>query len=153
MEESAALKFRQATLEDALAIRALTRAAYAQWVPLIGREPLPMAADYELAIRTNRFDLLEHGGELVALLETIPRSDHLWVENLAVAPSRHGQGLGRRMLRLAEDVANSLGQCEIKLVTAMEFTGNVDFYLRAGFEVEREEPFKGCVAVYLRKSV
>ena len=33
---------RRATPRDAEAVRALTRAAYAKWVPLIGREPRPM---------------------------------------------------------------------------------------------------------------
>ena len=48
---------RTATKEDVFAIRALIRDAYAKWVPLIGREPLPMTADYALAVRTHRFDL------------------------------------------------------------------------------------------------
>lgn len=36
---------RTALPEDAIAIRALVRAAYARWVPVIGREPRPMQAD------------------------------------------------------------------------------------------------------------
>jgi hypothetical protein len=34
-------ELRQGMATDAPAIRALTRAAYAKWVPLIGREPKP----------------------------------------------------------------------------------------------------------------
>ena len=48
---------------DAAAIRDLTRAAYAKWIPVIGREPMPMIADYDEAVRRHRFDLLEAGGE------------------------------------------------------------------------------------------
>ena len=33
------VELRQAMATDAAAIRELTRAAYAKWVPLIGREP------------------------------------------------------------------------------------------------------------------
>ena len=37
------IEIRPAVLKDAAGIRALTRAAYAKWVALIGREPLPDA--------------------------------------------------------------------------------------------------------------
>lgn len=144
---------RAATKEDVPRIEALVKAAYAKWVPVIGREPVPMTADYGLAVRTHRFDLLERDGALVALVETIPRADHLWIENLAVSPAHHGQGLGRRMLRHAEDVARTLGHPTVRLATNQAFAGNVAFYRRAGFVVEREEPFRGGVGVYLAKTL
>ena len=49
------------------AVRALTRLAYAKWVPLVGREPTPATADYERIVREDPVDLLLHDGELVAL--------------------------------------------------------------------------------------
>lgn len=142
---------RLATKEDVPAILALTREAYAKWVPLIGREPLPMIVDYTVAVRTHRFDLMEREGRLIALIETILRPDHLWVENIAVSPKHHGQGIGQRLLAHAEHVGRALGHTEIKLLTNQAFTGNVDFYRRRGFAIEREEPFMGGVVVYLRK--
>ena len=57
---------RTAAPADAAAIRDLTRAAYAKWVPVIGREPKPMGPDYEAAVREHRFDLLHVAGELAA---------------------------------------------------------------------------------------
>jgi len=110
-----------------------------------------MTADYTLAVRTRRFDLLEREGQLIALIETILYPDHLWVENLAVSPKHQGQGLGQRMMAHAECIGRMLGHTEIKLVTSPAFTGNVDFYRRRGFAIEREEPFRGGVAVYLHK--
>lgn len=144
---------RPATKEDVPAIRALTRDAYAKWVHRIGREPVPMTADYALAVRTHRYDLLERAGEIVALVETMLHPDHLWVENLAVLPAHHRQGLGRYMLAQAETVARSLGHTQIRLLTNRDFTGNVGFYQRAGFVIEREEAFKGGIAVHLRKAL
>ncbi len=144
---------RPATKADVPAIRALVRAAYAKWVPVIGREPVPMTADYARAVRLHRFDLMERDGALAALVETIPRADHLWVENLAVSPDHHGRGLGRAMLRRAEAVARELGHTAIKLGTNQAFAGNVEFYRRAGFVIEREEPFRGGVGVYFTKAL
>lgn len=48
-EAMQALQLRRATAADAANVRALARAAYAKWVPLIGREPIPMTADYDRA--------------------------------------------------------------------------------------------------------
>ncbi len=104
-------------------------------------------------MRLHRFDLLERDGGLVALVETIPRADHLWIENLAVSPEHHGQGLGRVMLRRAEAAARELGHTTIKLGTNQAFAGNVAFYLRAGFVVEREEPFRGGIGLYFTKTL
>jgi hypothetical protein len=42
-------ELRQATPADAAAIRRLTRAAYAKWIPASGREPKPMTVDYSVA--------------------------------------------------------------------------------------------------------
>ena len=87
---------------DVADIRALTRAAYAKWVPLIGREPLPMIADYERAVLEHRIDLLFAGAQLSGLIETAIKKDHLFIVNVAVAPSRQGRGYGRRLLGQAE---------------------------------------------------
>jgi hypothetical protein len=57
-------ELRRATIAEAPAIRALTRQAYAKWVPLIGREPKPMGADYVQAVQKHRIDLLYIGSEL-----------------------------------------------------------------------------------------
>ncbi|HTS92615.1 MAG TPA: hypothetical protein VMG55_11480 [Stellaceae bacterium] len=44
-----AVTVRRGREGDAEAIRALTREAYAKWVDVIGREPLPMQIDYSTA--------------------------------------------------------------------------------------------------------
>ena len=92
------VELRQAKAMDAAAIRDLTRQAYARWVPLIGREPKPMTADYDEAVARHRFDLPHVDGVLAALIETICEPDHLLVENVAVSPSFQGRGLGRRLM-------------------------------------------------------
>ena len=102
------ITLRQAVASDAAAIRALTREAYAAWVKLIGREPMPMTVDYEDAVRRHRFDLLYRDGDLVGLIETVAETDHLLIENVAVLPAAQGQGLGRRLLAHAEALAKQV---------------------------------------------
>lgn len=135
------MRLRRAGPADAQAVGALTRAAYAKWVPLIGREPLPMRADPLAAIREHRVDLLVDGTAPIGLVETRLASDHLWIENLCVDPARQRQGLGPRLLAQAEALAREAGLPRLRLLTNPAFTGNVGFYQRHGFAVERVEPF------------
>jgi ribosomal protein S18 acetylase RimI-like enzyme len=151
--DGGALELRRAGEADAAAVRALTRAAYAEWVPVIGREPKPMTADYAEAVQKHRIDLLHVGGELAALVETIPRADHLLVENVAVAPAFRGRGLGRRLLAHAERLAAEGGYGEVRLYTNGLFAANVRLYLRLGYRTDREEAFRGGVVVHMSKPV
>lgn len=144
---------RQAAASDAAAVRALTRAAYAKWVPVIGREPKPMGADYEAAVARHRVDLAYLGGELAALIETIPEPDHLLVENIAVAPAFQGRGLGSWLMAHAERLAAAQGHAGIRLYTNKMFAANVELYLRLGYRIDREEPSALGVTVYMSKAV
>ena len=126
---------------DALAIRELTRAAYAKWVPIIGREPKPMTADYVQAVPKHRFDLLYLEGKLAALIETIPEADHLLIENVALSPAFQGRGFGRKLMAHAEQVAASLGFNETRLYTNKLFTENIQLYSKSGYRVDREDEF------------
>ena len=150
---SSAEELRQGTAGNARAIRELTRAAYAKWVPVIGREPKPMTADYGEALRKHRFDLLYLEGKLAALIETIPEVDHLLIENVAVAPPYQGRGLGRKLMAHAEKPAASLGFGEIKLYTNKLFAENIRLYGKLGYRVDSEEEFKGGIVVHMSKPI
>ena len=102
---------RQGTLADVAAITALTRLAYAKRVPLVGREPLPMQADYSVAITRHRFDLMFVGSDLVGLIETLLRPDDLLIENVAVAPDFQRRGLGRTLMHTPKRWRPKLGGC------------------------------------------
>ena len=150
---SKSLELRRGGPADAAAIRQLTREAYAKWVPVIGREPKPMTADYAEALRKNRFDLLFVEGKLAALIETIAQADSLLIENVAVSPFHQGRGLGRKLMAHAERLAASLGYGEIRLYANKLFAENLSLYRRLGYRVDSEEPFKGGCRVNMSKPV
>ncbi len=129
----------------------LTREAYAKWVPVIGREPMPMKADYEEAVRQHRIDLAFLDGGLAALIQTIDKGDHLVIENVAVAPAFQGRGLGRYLLAHAEQVARELGYAEVRLYTNKMFEANVRLYLGFGYRIDRQETSSLGVTVYMSK--
>jgi GNAT superfamily N-acetyltransferase len=148
------LSLRRATAADAAAVRAFTRAAYAKWVPVVGREPLPMTADYDRAVVEHVIDLLEEHGSLIALIEMAPADGHLLIVNIAVRPDWQGKGLGGRLLQHAERIARSLGLDEIQLYTNALMAANLDFYGRRGYqEYRRATMVPGTVSVFLRKKI
>jgi molybdopterin-guanine dinucleotide biosynthesis adapter protein len=147
-------KFRRAGKTDAAAVRELTRQVYAKWIPLIGREPLPMQANYETAVEQHWIDVVEQDGELIALIEMIPLADHIYVENIAVAESHQGRGLARHLLNRAAQLARASGLPELRLLTNKAFAANLAMYEKLGFELYKETPFaSGGTTAYFRKSV
>lgn len=142
---------RTAVRGEATAIKALVRAAYAKWLPIVGREPRPMWADYVKALRTHRFDLIENDGQLVALIETEAREGHTWIENIAVLPEWQGKGLGKQLLAHAEDLARAAGLPEVRLLTNGKMEANRRLYAAVGYTEDLEEPFGDGTVVYLSK--
>lgn len=143
--------FTVATAHDSATITALVRSAYAKWVPIIGREPRPMQADYAAALLKHRIDLLHVGPLLVGLIETLVHPDHLWIENVAVDPAHQGQGHGRKLLSHADALARAAGVSEVRLLTNEAFASNVALYERQGYAVTRTEPFMGGTTLYMSK--
>ncbi len=129
---------RRATTADADAINAITQAAYAHWVPIIGRKPAPMLADYAVAVRAHIIDLIESEGAIVALIELVPEPDGLLIENVAVLPAHAGHGHGTRLLAHAETVAQQHNLARLRLYTNRKMTSNIALYQRLGFAIDRE---------------
>ncbi|RYE45820.1 MAG: GNAT family N-acetyltransferase [Hyphomicrobiales bacterium] len=142
---------RMAEPHEAGATTAIVMAAYAKWVPLIGREPIPMRVDYEKAVLEHRFDLAVENGVILGLIETVPHPDHLWIDNVAVAPAAQGRGIGRMLLAFTEERAIAAGHPELRLVTNGAFESNIALYTRLGFAVDRIEDFRNGKVVYMRK--
>lgn len=142
---------RIATADDVAAVTALTRLAYAKWVLLIGREPLPMRADHAAHIRDHRADLLFVEDQLAALVETIQRHDDVLIENVAVDPRFQKLGFGRKLIAHAEQLAIEAGLRVVRLYTNAKFEENLRLYASLGYQVEREEARNGSLIVHMIK--
>ncbi|MEM7428684.1 MAG: GNAT family N-acetyltransferase [Pseudomonadota bacterium] len=141
-------------LQDAETVRDITRTAYAKWVPLIGREPLPMAADPVTAIRNHIVDILETGAGAVALIELVPEPDHLLIESVAVRPECQSQGYGGRLMAHAEEVAARRDLRRIRLYTNSVFSENIAYYRHLGFaETHRSVMVPGSETVHMAKDL
>jgi len=145
---------RRATAADSALVRAITRVAYAKWVPLIGREPLPMTADYDHAVSAHLIDILERDGHAAGLVEMIPAADFLMIENIAVLPEQQGKGIGGLLLAHAEKTARQLALPELRLFTNLAFSANIAFYASRGFiEYARQAIPSGGELIHMKKPI
>ncbi|MGC8475373.1 MAG: GNAT family N-acetyltransferase [Acetobacteraceae bacterium] len=142
---------RPARPEDAPAVTALVRAAYARWVPLLGREPAPMTADYPGLIAAGAVSLLEDSGVLLGVLVLITEPDALMVENVAVAPAAQRRGLGAMLLDEADRVARAAGRDRMRLYTNAAMGANIAYYARRGFVETRRVTEHGLHRVYMER--
>lgn len=134
-----AVLIRRGTPADVNAITELTMRAYSKWLALIDYKPLPMLADYAVAIREHRFDLLETDGVLAALIETKLHDNDLLIVNVAVSPHAQKRGHGRRLMAVAEQIATDAGRTTLRLYTNERFEENIRLYASLGYAQERLE--------------
>src|SRR5262245_48702971 len=131
---------RRATAEDADKLTALARAAYARHVPAIGREPMPMTADWaKLSSEQEIWIVDEPRGEALASLALDVQPDHVMIWSVAVAPAHQKRGLGRRLMAFAETRAQALQRAELRLFTNARMEGNIALYRRLGYQETRRE--------------
>jgi GNAT superfamily N-acetyltransferase len=144
---------RRATAADAPAITELVAAAYRHYEPLLGRTPMPMLVHYATRCARTKIWVLELDVRLVGVIELQPRADHVWVENVAVAPRWQGRGFGRLLLRHAEVEAARHGLREIGLLTNERYADNIAMYTRYGYRETHRVPHLGTDLVFFRKQL
>jgi N-acetylglutamate synthase-like GNAT family acetyltransferase len=124
---------RAARTDDAAAVRRLVQDAYAKYLPRIDVTPAPLSADYAALVAAGQVWVAERDGALVGALVLEAHPDHLLVENVAVAPSAQGLGVGAALLALAEQEATRQGLAELRLYTHERMTENLAYYPRRGY--------------------
>ena len=142
---------RPAERGDAAVVRDLVRMAYSKYVERIGKEPAPMLEDYDALIRAGEVWVWDEGGEVLGVLVMRPADDHLFVDNVAVAPGHQGKGLGRELLAFAEERAEREGLPEVRLYTNEKMHENLAVYARLGFEETERKIDGGYRRVFMRK--
>ena len=142
---------RPAEPEEAAAVGDLVRASYSKYVERIGREPAPMLEDYAALIRAGEVWVLAEGGEVLGVLVMRPAEDHLFVDNVAVAPRHQGRGLGRELVAFAEERAKREGLGEVRLYTNEKMRENLAVYAKLGFEETGRGLGGGYRRVFMRK--
>jgi ribosomal protein S18 acetylase RimI-like enzyme len=142
---------RLAGFGDRAAVEAVVQAAYAPYIPRIGRKPGPMLEDYAALIAGRHVRVLSDGSRIAGILVLIPDKHEMLLDNVAVLPDCQGQGFGRALIAFAEDAAREQGLHTLRLYTNEAMTENIAFYERLGFVETHRAEEKGFKRVYMTK--
>lgn len=145
------LQPRPAAAGDAPGIARCVEAAYSHYIDRIGERPGPMLDDYRQVVRDHRVFVVEGGGEIAGAVVLIEKAGTILLDNVAVLPSRQGEGIGRRLMLHAEDEARRLGYGVIDLYTHELMTENFALYARNGYEEVERRTERGFPRIYMRK--
>lgn len=142
---------RLARSEEAAAVRDLVRAAYAKYIPRLGREPAPMTDDYAARIAAGQAWVLEQEGRPVGVLVLEDEPEALLLYNIAVAPDAQGKGIARRLIAFTEAETRRRGHALLRLYTNEKMVENVAMYPRLGFTETHRGDEAGHRRVYFEK--
>jgi ribosomal protein S18 acetylase RimI-like enzyme len=141
---------RKAATSDAARMREIARAAYAKYVPRIGREPSPMVANYDAVVAAQHATIIEIGRQVSGYIIAWPADDAYFIENIGVDPQYQGHGLGRRLIKHAVAEARSHGLAALSLYTNEAMTENFAMYTHFGFIETHRVTEEGFRRVYMR---
>lgn len=141
---------RKATAADAARVTAIARAAYAKYIPRMGREPPPMLADFPALIAQGVVVVVESAGELGGYLIAWPQADAYLIDNIAVDPSHQGAGLGRALMDYAIGEAKRQNLPAVQLYTNVAMTENIAIYGHLGFIETHRAIEHGLHRVHMR---
>jgi ribosomal protein S18 acetylase RimI-like enzyme len=145
------IEIRMAVEGDLAAVRAIARAAYALYVPRIGREPAPMVADFAAALAAGH--LWVAGNPVCGFVVAYARGDHWHLENVAVDPVAQGRGIGLALIDHIEGLAKADGAVAVKLYTNAKMTENQKLYPRLGYVETGRRTEEGFDRVFYRKQL
>ena len=144
---------RRARPDEAPLLRTLVGRAYAPWVPVVGRRPMPMDDDYEARVAAGEAWVLEEAGALRGVLVLVEHADHLLLDNVAVEPARKDKGDGRALLDFVEAEARRRGLPEIRLYTNEKMERNIALYAARGYAETGRQDGAGFRRVFMAKRV
>jgi ribosomal protein S18 acetylase RimI-like enzyme len=144
---------RAATTDDLPMVRACAVDAYGKYVTRIGKNPAPMIADFnEIQSRGDLF-VAESNGAVIGFVVFYPKDSAMHLENVAVAHSALGTGVGSRLIAFAEASAQERGFDKIELYTNEKMFENLSYYEAKGYdEIGRREE-DGFNRVFYRKAL
>ncbi|MCR1784653.1 GNAT family N-acetyltransferase [Nocardioides carbamazepini] len=149
-------EFRTATPDDVPALVALVESAYRGDV---SRQGWTTEADLLQGQRTDAEEVrrvvgapdsvvlvaldAEEDGRVAACCHVERRGDRAYFGLFAVDPTRQGDGLGKKMLARAEEVARATwGSTHLEMTVIRQRTDLIAYYLRRGYvDTERRTPF------------
>lgn len=143
---------RQAVANDEPEIRECARQAYARYVPLIGRKPAPMTADFAKQITAGEvYVAVDDCDGFQGFIVFFPENEYVLLENVAVLPCATGRGIGKKLIGFCETVARLRGLTAVRLYTNEKMIENLSIYPKLGYIETGRRVENGFNRVYFEK--
>jgi len=142
---------RLALPAEAGACAGLIAAAFAAWIPVIGRVPGPMADDPAVRITAGQCWVLPWNDSLAGVLVLEEKPNEIWLDTIAIDPALRGQGHGRHLIAFAEAEAQRRGHARLRLYTHVLMATNRALYARLGYAETRFYAEDGFERVVMEK--
>ncbi|WP_193598398.1 GNAT family N-acetyltransferase [Microbacterium sp. YJN-G] len=139
--------------DDAGEVMTLQRAAFVSEAQIYGSVDMPPLTQTLEAVRAELTDCAgwtaRIGGRLVGAIRGSLDGDLLLIGRIAIAPDMQGEGIGRRLLEVAEQRS---GAAAAELFTGSRSEANLRLYESCGYRVsERVPQDDGTEQVFLHK--
>jgi ribosomal protein S18 acetylase RimI-like enzyme len=144
------VRIRPALPADVGAVHDLVQRAYSPYIERIGVRPGPLDDDYAEKVGGGHIHVAADPG-VVGLVVLVDRADHLLIENVAVDPSRQGEGIGRALLDFAAARARQSGFRILRLYTNAAMTENLALYAHLGYTEDERRREGAFERVFLSK--
>ena len=147
-------EIRLAKPDERAAVAEIVDAAYSKWIPVIGRKPAPMLADYDKLIAEGVVYVIAPEDTIIGVLVIWPVDDALLIENICVHPDQQRAGIGHKLIDFAEQKARAAGLKLMRLYTNQKFEVNQAYYRKLGYiETRRETTADGRHVVRMHKTL
>ncbi len=95
------------------------------------------ALRWSLANRSDAVYRMDDSGQVVGVATMQWRGDGCEMMELAIAPERHGQGLGKHLVAWLIEEARRRGKRQVLVGTANSSIDNIAFYQKCGFRMDQ----------------
>jgi GNAT superfamily N-acetyltransferase len=140
------LTIRPATAADADAVASVLAEAFAEFQPLYTpagyHATTPARHEIEQRFADGPIWVVEHDGRIAGTVSALLRDDGVYLRSMAVAPAARGCGVGRALLRQAEEFAAANDRQHLYLSTTPFLSSAIRLYERAGFIPTSAPPYE-----------
>ncbi len=147
------MKVRTATPNDLGAIQRCVDAAFSPYTERIGRPPSSMTREFLPLIELGEVYVCELDGRLVGTMTVTARPEHVELSSVAVEPSLQRQGIGKRLVAFAEEIALRRGAGALALYTNAALPEVAAYYQDLGYRVVERKTSDGYDRIYLEKQL
>ena len=148
------IQIREAMRDDVARLHQIAHAAYQHYTPRMGRDPAPMHADFAMHLNADTVFVMERDDFGLCGYAVMIADDHGWLlDNIAIAPTAQGQGLGGRLLAHCEAFLQAKDVAVYSLYTNAAMHENIIWYQARGFHETERRTENGFHRIYMEKSL